>query len=143
MNPEYIFFIGMGIMITTIIVSKILSEKGLKTLTNEEKGMLISNFSKTRMASVIILMSIVVIYLAAMYSGASVWLGNHNIDPTLSYFVLIALYIVILSSYTLKKQREMGLPKSYLDAQLKSQIVRFVGIVSLCIGMYFYFRTLN
>jgi len=143
MNPEYIFFIGMGIMITTIIVSKILSEKGLKTLTNEEKGMLISNFSKTRMASVIILMSIVVIYLAAMYSGASVWLSNHNIDPTLSYFVLIALYIVILSSYTLKKQREMGLPKSYLDAQLKSQIVRFVGIVSLCIGMYFYFRTLN
>lgn len=143
MNPEYIFFIGMGIMITTIIVSKILSEKGLKTLTNEEKGMLISNFSKTRMASVIILMSIVVIYLAAMYSGASVWLSNHNIDPTLSYFVLIALYIVILSTYTLKKQREMGLPKSYLDAQLKSQIVRFVGIVSLCIGMYFYFRTLN
>jgi hypothetical protein len=143
MNPEYIFFIGMGIMITTIIVSKILSEKGLKTLTNEEKGMLISNFSKTRMASVIILMSIVIIYLAAMYSGASVWLSNHNIDPTLSYFVLIALYIVILSTYTLKKQREMGLPKSYLDAQLKSQIVRFVGIVSLCIGMYFYFRTLN
>jgi len=143
MNPEYIFFIGMGIMITTIIVSKILSEKGLKTLTNEEKGMLISNFSKTRMASVIILMSIVVIYLAAMYSGASVWLRNHNIDPTLSYFVLIALYIVILSTYTLKKQREMGLPKAYLDAQLKSQIVRFVGIVSLCIGMYFYFRTLN
>jgi len=143
MNPEYYFYLGMGIMITSIIVSKILSEKGLKTLTNEEKGMLISNFSKTRMASVIILMSIVIIYLAAMYSGASVWLSNHNIDPTLSYFVLIALYIVILSTYTLKKQREMGLPKSYLDAQLKSQIVRFIGIVSLCIGMYFYFRTLN
>jgi hypothetical protein len=84
-------------MITSIIVSKILSEKGLKVLSNEEKGMLISNFSKTRMASVVILMSIVVIYLAAMYSGASVWLESKHINPTLSYFVLIALYIVILS----------------------------------------------
>lgn len=143
MKPEYYFFLGMGIMITTIIVSKILSEKGLKVLSNEEKGMLISNFSKTRMASVIILMSIVIIYLAAMYSGAANWLESRHIDPTLSYFVLIALYIVILSTYSLKKQREMGLPKEYLDAQLKSQIVRFVGIVSLCVGMYFYFGSHN
>ena len=143
MKPEYSFYLGMGIMITSIIVSKIFSEKGLKVLSNEEKGMLISNFSKTRMASVIILMSIVIIYLAAMYSGASVWLESRHINPKLSYFVLIALYIVILSTYTLKKQRELGLPKEYLDAQLKSQIVRFVGIVSLCIGMYFYFGTLN
>jgi len=143
MNPEYYFYLGMGIMITSIIVSKILSEKGLKVLSNEEKGMLISNFSKTRMASVIILMSIVIIYLAAMYSGASVWLESKQINPTLSYFVLIALYIVILSTYTLKKQRELGLPKEYLDAQVKSQIVRFVGIVSLCVGMYFYFGTLK
>ena len=143
MKPEYYFYLGMGIMITSIIVSKILSEKGLKVLSNEEKGMLISNFSKTRMASVIILMSIVIIYLAAMYSGTSVWLESKQINPTLSYFVLIALYIVILSTYTLKKQRELGLPKEYLDAQVKSQIVRFVGIVSLCVGMYFYFGTLK
>jgi hypothetical protein len=84
MKPEYYFYLGMGIMITSIIVSKIFSEKGLKVLSNEEKGMLISNFSKTRMASVVILMSIVVIYLAAMYSGESGSLESGHITPTLS-----------------------------------------------------------
>lgn len=129
-------FIGIAIMIASMIVSRIFQEKGLKTLTNEERGLLIGNFSKMRMTSVILIASIITIYMVVMYSGAGSWLEANRINPTVLYFAMLLLYSVTISIYSLKKQKEMGLPQSYIKNVLIANVVKFIGIVSLCIGLY-------
>lgn len=129
-------FIGIAIMIASMIVSRIFQEKGLKTLTNEERGLLIGNFSKMRMTSVILIASIITLYMVVMYSGAGSWLEANHINPTVLYFAMLLLYSVTISIYSLKKQKEMGLPQSYIKNVLIANVVKFIGIISLCIGLY-------
>ncbi len=128
--------VGFGLMLASLIISRIFSEKGLKVLSNEEKGLLISSFSKMRMQSTIFLASIVAVYLIVMYSGANDWLTAHNVPPTTLYFIFLFLYMVFSFSYTYKKQKELGLPDEYMKAQLKSNITRFIGILAMVIGLY-------
>ena len=128
--------LGFGLMLASLIISRIFSEKGLKVLSNEEKGLLISSFSKMRMKSTIFLVLIVGVYLIVMYSGANDWLTAHKVPPTTLYFIFLFLYMVFSFSYTYKKQKELGLPDEYMKAQLKSNITRFIGILAMVIGLY-------
>jgi phosphatidylglycerophosphate synthase len=128
--------LGFGLFLASLIISRIFSEKGLKVLSNEEKGMLISSFSKMRVTSIILLASIVFAYLVVMYSGAGDWLTQRNVPPTTLYFIFLFLYMVFSFSYTYKKQKELGLPDEYMKAQLKSNITRFIGILAMVIGLY-------
>jgi len=129
-------FIGIAIMIASMIVSRIFQEKGLKTLTNEERGLLIGNFSKMRMTSVILIASMITLYLVVMYSGIGQWFEARHINPTVLYFAMLLLYSVTISIYTLKKQKEMGLPQTYIKNAFIANVVKFIGIASLCIGLY-------
>ena len=129
--------LGFGLFLASLIISRIFSEKGLKVLSNEEKGMLISSFSKMRVTSIILLASIVFAYLVVMYSGAGDWLTQRNVPPTTVYF-----YMVLSFVYTFKKQKDLGLPEAYLKAQIKSNITRFIGIIAMVIGIYLGFKSL-
>ena len=128
--------LGFGLFLASLIISRIFSEKGLKVLSNEEKGMLISSFSKMRVTSIILLASIVFAYLVVMYSGAGDWLTQRNVPPTTVYFILLFIYMVLSFVYTFKKQKDLGLPEAYLKAQIKSNITRFIGIIAMVIGIY-------
>lgn len=133
---EYIHIIGIAIMIASFIVSRIISEKGLKLLTNEEKGLLVSDFTQIRKSNVIILSAIVVIYLIVMYSGAAIYLEKSHIDPTVVYFILLFLYMILTSVIAYKKVKNLGLPEGYVTRIRTANMIKLIGFVCLFGSIY-------
>lgn len=140
---DYYFFIGMAVMFISIIASKFIAEKGLKVLSNEEKGMIVTNMAKTRMTSIYILLSIIVLYVVVMFSGIGTWMAAHHVDTFILYFIFIVIYTIVIGYVSYKKLKEMNLPQEYLTSQKKSQIIRIIGIICMCIGLFLYLNSVG
>ncbi len=132
----YIHIFGIAIMIASFIVSRIISEKGLKLLTNEEKGLLVSDFTQIRKNNVIILSAIVVIYMIVMFSGAVNFLEKNHIDPTFVYFAMLFLYMILTTYISFKKVKSLGLPEGYVTRIRTANIIKLVGFVCLFVSIY-------
>jgi hypothetical protein len=133
---QYIHIAGIAIMIAAFIISRIISEKGLKLLSNEEKGLLVSDFTQIRKNNTIILSVIVVIYMIVMFSGAVNFLEKNHIDPTFVYFAMLFLYMVLTTYVSYKKVKSLGLPDGYVSRIKTANTIKLVGFVCLFVSIY-------
>lgn len=133
MNLQQIFPIIIAVI--AVMGGRILNEKSLKLLTNEERGMLIQNFSKSRIWSTVILMIIVLAYLGIAYSGAF-----STINPTYTYFAILALFMAVRFVMNYRKLRTYNFPSQYYKLTL---IQTFLNVLSFGCIVYFILNAFN
>lgn len=138
MNPEMIFYAGLGVMILTTLLGRTVKERGMKTLSHEQLGFVMASFSKMRMVGMYILFSIVGLYLVLGYLKWLEYLTEMGINPTVVYFVLILLYIITSQGLSIAKLRKMDLPAEYLRSVYVGAGLQLLGICALLIGMINY-----
>ncbi|MEY3966131.1 MAG: hypothetical protein RL263_1300 [Bacteroidota bacterium] len=136
MEPQNIFYLGMVIMIVSSMGSRLVKEKGLKNLSNEEKGKLVSAFAKTRVNNIVLLLGIVLVYMAIMFfeqSGTDL-----GFNPHLAYFIVLAGYVIFNYYITFKKLAEMNAPAEYVKHTKISTLISGVGFAAFLAAMIFY-----
>lgn len=138
MNPEMIFYAGLGVMILTTLLGRTVKERGMKTLSHEQLGFVMASFSKMRMVGMYILFSIVGLYLVLGYLKWLEYLTEMGINPTVVYFVLILLYIITSQGLSIAKLRKMDLTAEYLRSVYVGAGLQLLGICALLIGMINY-----
>lgn len=138
MNPELIFYAGLGVMILTTLLGRTVKERGMKTLSHEQLGFVMASFSKMRIVGMYILFCIVGVYLVLGYLKWLEYLTEMGINPTVVYFVIILLYIITSQGLSIAKLRKMDLPTEYLRSVYVGAGLQLLGICALLTGMINY-----
>lgn len=111
------------VLLATMIVSRIISERGYRKLDSDEKLRLMDGFSKTRSFSMIPLL-----LLIAAYWFLITQTDIDNQYVTIAYFGLLVLYVVIRSILNQRKLTQLELPTDYRRTFTIAQIVSFLGV---------------
>lgn len=128
MNTFTLSFVGL---IVAIIISRIISEKALKALSNDEKGILLDSFSKYRLYNTVLILGLVLVYFAAT-----------NYFPQ-SYSTLTLVFVVLffITSFTItvlsyKKLKSINMPEGYRKSFLVSTITQYLGVGIVFLPMF-------
>jgi len=123
--------IGGIIFIAAYFGARVLNEKALKHLSLEQKGELITAFSKTRIWSMVILVVIILGFLL---------LTNFvKIDSklnTLAYFGALLLYMLVLNIMTQVRLRKLQFPAEYIRLNMYAMLLRYLGLVAVVLSLY-------
>ena len=137
-----VYFVSMDGLVLAIVIfllstmiSRIIVERSLKKLTNEQKGMLVTSFSKTRMVSIISLGIVIIGFLLIAYFK----LWDTEIT-TYAYFGVLILFFMINSYLAHLRLSRLEIPKFYITANFYASIIRIVGII---IFVYLIMRSLT
>jgi hypothetical protein len=136
MDPQQVFYIGMGLFLFSSFGSRLIKERGLKNLSNEEKGKLVSAFAKTRVNNIVLLLGIVVVYMVIVYFEQSG--TNFGFNPHLAYFAVLAAYLIFNYYLTFKRLAEMNAPVEYVKYSKISTLVSGLGFASFIASMVYY-----
>lgn len=138
MNSEMIFYAGLGVMIVTTFLGRTVKERGMKTLSHEQLGFVMTSFSKMRMVGMYILFCIVGVYLVLGYTKWLDYLKDLGYDPMVGYFILLMMYIITSHGLSIAKLRKMDLPTEYLRSVYIGAGLQLLGLSALLIGMINY-----
>lgn len=122
MNTNII--IAIIIFLVLIVVSRYFSEKGLKSLTDEQKSALIDEFSKMR-----IFVLIPIITLVGLYFLILKYFRQHYFIATIVYFVAIIAYLIGNNIFIYFKLKKLDLSDEYRKQYIIAQSLRYIGIV--------------
>lgn len=115
--------VGIISFLIAVIVSRILNEKAMKKLSQEDKARLIDSFSGMRAYGFIPVVLIIIIYFLIVeftaIDGAVLHIG---------YIVLLLLFIIGMQSFIYNKLTKLNFPKEYIKVFNVSRIIYFVGI---------------
>ena len=133
-----IFYAGLGVMIVTTFLGRTVKERGMKTLSHEQLGFVMTSFSKMRMVGMYILFCIVGVYLVLGYTKWLDYLKDLGYDPMVGYFILLMMYIITSHGLSIAKLRKMDLPTEYLRSVYIGAGLQLLGLSALLIGMINY-----
>ncbi len=115
--------IGIFVFIATWVLGRILSERALKTLTENERGKLLKGLSKYRIFSLIGVIVLVVLYYSTQaispnsyFTGLPIFVGS------------LVLYLLGSSIFAYKKLKDLEMPDQYVNQFLVSTLIQYVGI---------------
>lgn len=115
--------IAAVVFLGCLILARFQSEKGMKLLTNEQRGALVQSYSKTRVVSVLILSFIMIGFLLIAYYV--------NVDKKLaigSYFGAIMVYYIVTGILALSKLKDLGLPDEFIMYSKRAAWIRIAGL---------------
>jgi hypothetical protein len=123
---------GFIVLLTGIILSRIINERGYRKLNAEQKIRLMDGFSTTRAYSMIPLLLLI----------AAFWFLNSetNIDKqilTAGYFGLLLVYIIARVVLNQRKIAELELPGEYTRLFTLAQVVSFIGVAWFFFAMFY------
>lgn len=129
------FSFGFIIVILFIIVSRIISEKGLKRLDAEQKSRLLDAFSFHRIFYLVPLLALLVLYTVLIRAL------NDAIPLLFVLFLMfMVLYIIGYNLLSYRKLKKIEMPKDYIFHFILARTISFFGILIffsfLIIGMY-------
>lgn len=115
--------IGFIVFIAAYVIGRLVGERGLKKLTEEERGRLLGGFSKYRVFSLLGVIVLVVIH----YSFRA--LAPDSRAAGLPFFVVALVFYLLLSSlYSYRKLKSLGMPDAYINNFLLSTLIQYAGI---------------
>ncbi|MFN5707240.1 MAG: hypothetical protein ACK6DU_01260 [Planctomycetota bacterium] len=123
---------GFIVLLTGIILSRIINERGYRKLNAEQKIRLMDGFSTTRAYSMIPLLLLI----------AAFWFLNSetNIDKqilTAGYFGLLLVYIIARVVLNQRKIAQLELPGEYTRLFTLAQVVSFIGVAWFFFAMFY------
>lgn len=116
-------WIGFVAFIVTYIAGRWISERALKTLTENEKGKLVEGFSRYRIVSIVGVVVLLILHFAILN------LMPDNSGTTLSIFVvLFVVYLLGSTIYAYRKLKSLEISDNYINQFLFSTLVQYVGL---------------
>jgi len=122
---------GFIVLLTGIILSRIINERGYRKLNAEQKIRLMDGFSTTRAYTMIPLLLLI----------AAFWFLNSetNIDKqilTAGYFGLLLVYIIARVVLNQRKIAQLELPGEYTRLFTLAHVVSFIGVAWVFFAMF-------
>ena len=114
---------GFVVLLVTIVVSRILNERGYRTLDSEAKVRLMDGFSKIRSYSMLPLLVLIGAYWFLL-TQASV----NKQALTIGYFGLLIVYVGVRYVVNQVKLNQLDLPSDYRQMFNVSQIISMLGV---------------
>jgi len=116
--------LAIGVLLCTIVLSRLLSERALRRLSQDQKASLLDAFSGLRAYSAIPVVVLVVAFLG---------LGRSGIVPVrplfTGYGVAVLAYLAGMFWYTRRKLATLELPQEYLQQFWIARSLSLVGVV--------------
>lgn len=112
---------------------RIASEKGMKTLTEDQIATVRDRFTKSRKWSVILLSVIILSFILV-----SAYFKIDKVYAMYSYFVAFLLYTMFMSGLALSGLKKLGMPDEYIRSVWLASILRLLGLIVLVICMIIY-----
>lgn len=128
---DFKFIIGAVIFFISIIAARFVAEKGYKKISDEEKVLLMDNFSKFRKISIIPLFGGLLIYFGVIYFL--------KLNPQILMIVFmsyILVYLILMLTIVFKKMKELNLDKGFIRNTAFSFLIRFVGIITFIVIIF-------
>jgi hypothetical protein len=125
-----LMIIGIVAFLVPTIIARFVAEKGMKVLSDEQRGQLVTALSGTRKWSLIALSVIIVGFLVVAY--------NFQVNKraaVYAYFAAILIYMMVVNGLNWYKTKKMGFPEAYLRSNLLASILRLLGLVALLVCM--------
>lgn len=123
---------GIVALLVAMVASRIINERGYRTLDPDLKLRLMDGFSKTRSYSMIPLLALIAAYWYLM-TQTSVNKQFLNVG----YFGLLTIYVVVRSILNQTKLVQLDMPADYRRMFTIAQVVSFLGVA------WFFFVTFN
>lgn len=122
--------VGMAAFLTAIIVSRILQERALRSLTTEEKGRLVEAFSGMRLFALIPLAALAGLYFVMM------GLDTQTTATILTIYVPAALLTAVgMQAVIHRKLHRLEVHPDYLRAYTIGRVLVLVGFVLFFLSM--------
>ena len=140
MENIFIIYIAIGIIFfATTIGGRIVSERGLKTLTDEQRGKLLNDFSKFRIYNLAALLGLIMIYVGFNYYQASLDVPILKMDVTLLYFILLGIYIVVTNVISFLKLKGADVTPEYKKSVYVATGLKVFGLLIVMAGVFMAF----
>jgi hypothetical protein len=111
------------VFLAAVVVSRMISERGYRTLESEDKLRLMDGFSKKRMYSMLPLLALIGLY---WYFSTQTELGGPIL--TIAYFGLLILYVVVNALINNQILKRLEMPESYCRSFSIAQVISFLGV---------------
>ncbi len=129
--------ICLGLYLAALIYARTLLNKGLNSLSVEDKGRYLEISLSVRKWSLIFLIGIIVLFLFASRAG------------NISFFVLYGSYIaalllfnnVVLVALVLRKLKAAGMPEFFVKKFIASSVISLVAIILVAAGFTYLIQT--
>lgn len=109
-----------------ILLARLANEKALSIITEQQKSILLDSFSRARIASFIVIIAILILFLILQNLGL---VDRRQVFISYSVtFVVYVLLMLILSYVTLKKN---NFPGRFMLFYILAMLIRFLGIIAL------------
>ena len=120
MNNSTVYFL---VLIVAVIASRIVSERALKQLSNDEKGKLLDSFLSHRLYNTIVILGLVVAYFVATN-----YFPQSFSTLTLIFIILFFTVSATISVLSYKKLRALNMPAGYIKSFLVSMAIQYAGV---------------
>lgn len=117
------------LLLTSVVVARIVGERGYRSLGPDEKLRLMDGFSANRAYSLIPLVVLIGVFYLVMTTTAL-----PRVAVTIGYFVLLVGYVVVRLVLNHQKMVSLAMPASYMRFYAVAQAISMVGVaVFLCV----------
>ncbi len=123
--------LSIGLFLIAILISRVLAEKALRSLSSEEKVRLIDAFSGMRAFNLI---PIVCIFGAYYYALHQTSISYNTIN--ILYLVVLFLFLVVNFMTTQSKLKSLELPISYLKFFGLSRTIQYIATGLLLVVLF-------
>jgi hypothetical protein len=130
MTATAILFLGLGGFIVGRIASRVLSERAVQVLTDNEKVVLIDQLKAFRTyAGIPLLLFLLLGLLGPLYSPAST-----RLIAFCGAWLALSGYVIASNYYLNRRMAALSIPQSYLLAFRRAQWCSRAGFIALCVG---------
>ena len=123
---------GLVVLLVTMVASRIISERGYRTLDSDTKLRLMDGFSKTRSYSMI---PFVILIGTFCYLMTQTSMNKQMLN--IAYFGLLIVYVLFQSILNQMKLTQLAMPTDYRQMFTIAQVVSLIGIA------WFFFATFS
>ncbi|MBN1499422.1 MAG: hypothetical protein JW982_04675 [Spirochaetes bacterium] len=116
--------IGILILFAAVILSRMISERANRYISNDEKIKFVDSFSNIRKYSLIPLAIILVLFFITYR-----YLQKYQAVMLVIYFSLLISYVVILNLWIYFRLKKIEINRMYLRQYLISRAIPLVGII--------------
>ncbi len=118
-----ISIIGFIAFITAYVAGRIISERALKLLTEDQQKNLLQGFSNYRMLSLVGIIVIVVIHYALRF-----FVPESSAASMPAIITALVLYLLANTAISYTKLKNLEMPDEYINRFLFSSLIQYIGL---------------
>jgi uncharacterized BrkB/YihY/UPF0761 family membrane protein len=116
-------FIGLVIFVAALLVSRVISEKALRKLKEDEAARLVQGFSGFRTYNLVAILALVAVFFAISYSYP-----QHSFRVAQVFMGILVAFLLVTGVISFRKLKFLRMPDAYLNSYLLATFVQYAGI---------------